>query len=469
MHKPILIKQLGLSFKQKLCFEDFSTTIYSGQRIGIIGNNGAGKSTLLKIILQQVEPTEGSIHLPEALSIGYVPQVLDEDQLSGAQRFQKRFTQELLKEPDILLLDEPTNNLDIKNRKSLMNMLKRFDGTLIIVTHDIELLRTCIDQIWFIEQEEINVFDGNYGDLQKQQLIEKEQVEHKTIQIKKQRRKNIKALEHEKERLAHSKRILKKSGNYDYKLLSEKKKQADKTEARQQKQINKFQDRLKTETEHHFVRKQLKPRFSITISPVKSGPVMSVRDGSIGYGQTIIISGVNITVGSTDRISLAGVNGSGKSTFLKALLDQENITKEGEWRICNNRGYLDQHYKTLNPDDTVFDTIKRIMPDQNDAQIRQFLNDFLFRKNEEVNATVSTLSGGERVRLCLAQIVARSPILLLLDEVTNNLDLETREYVIQVLNEYPGAIVVISHDSDFLERIGITHRYEVKNNKLLQR
>lgn len=161
-------------------------------------------------------------------------------------------------------------------------------------------------------------------------------------------------------------------------------------------------------------------------------------------------------------------NGSGKSTLVKAILGDNSIIKQGEWILPRSQeiGYLDQHYGTLSQDMTVFDTLSALLRDRSYLDIRIHLNDFLFRKNEEVAAKVSTLSGGEKARLSLAQIAAIMPKLLILDEMTNNLDLETREHVIQVLQNYPGAILVISHDADFLTAIGVTDWYDLKDGLL---
>jgi ATPase subunit of ABC transporter with duplicated ATPase domains len=122
---------------------------------------------------------------------------------------------------------------------------------------------------------------------------------------------------------------------------------------------------------------------------------------------------------------------------------------------------LDQHYGTLSPEKTVLETIAELVPTWTHIEVRRHLNDFLFRKNEEVNSLVAQLSGGEKARLSLAQIAAKTPKLLILDEITNNLDLETKEHVAQVLRAYPGAMIIISHDADFLEGIGISEVVDV--------
>lgn len=125
-------------------------------------------------------------------------------------------------------------------------------------------------------------------------------------------------------------------------------------------------------------------------------------------------------------------------------------------------GYLDQHYGTLSSEKTVLETIATLMTNWSHIEVRRHLNDFLFRKNEEVCASVAQLSGGEKVRLSLAQIAAKTPKLLILDEITNNLDLETKQHVIEVLKNYPGAMIVISHDADFLEEMRISEVVDIE-------
>ncbi|WP_250295183.1 ATP-binding cassette domain-containing protein [Wolbachia endosymbiont of Oedothorax gibbosus] len=152
IHKPIQITNLELSFSHKTCFQDFNIQIDSGSRIAIIGRNGSGKSTLLKILLDTSKATSGYIKVPEDVVFGYVPQIIDEFcNLSGGQRLNQAMTHALGLDPNVLLLDEPTNHLDIRNRKGLMRMLSNYLGTLIIVSHDTELLRNCVDTLWHID------------------------------------------------------------------------------------------------------------------------------------------------------------------------------------------------------------------------------------------------------------------------------------------------------------------------------
>ena len=192
MHKPIQFKNLGLSFPHKTCFTDFNAQIMYGSRIGIIGANGTGKSTLLKMLQEYVEPSNGELYLPKDLTAGYLPQSIDSyDDLSGGERLNRALTQALANEPNILLLDEPTNHLDINNRQSLLRMLHTFPGTLIIVTHDIDVLNSVIDTIWHIENSRIHVFCGNYDDYQHELGIKRNSIEEAVTSLKRQKTKCI--------------------------------------------------------------------------------------------------------------------------------------------------------------------------------------------------------------------------------------------------------------------------------------
>ena len=165
-------------------------------------------------------------------------------------------------------------------------------------------------------------------------------------------------------------------------------------------------------------------------------PLVTITDGQLGYrANHWILENLHFSIQSQDRIALLGPNGSGKSTLIQAILNEHSIMRQGNWTLPkpDDIGYLDQHYATLSPNKTVMETIRCLWPDHADADIRKHLNDFLFRKNEEVTALFSSLSGGEKARLSLAQIAAKTPKLLILDEMTNNLDLETRAHVIEVL------------------------------------
>ncbi|MDR1333747.1 MAG: ATP-binding cassette domain-containing protein [Holosporaceae bacterium] len=205
------------------------------------------------------------------------------------------------------------------------------------------------------------------------------------------------------------------------------------------------------------------PKFYLSHQDVGDKNIVSIIDGSVAYADKIILQNLNLSLDSRERIAIVGANGSGKTTLVRAILGDENIIKTGDWYVPNARdiGYLDQHYRNLNSEKSSLEIISEANPKWNHAEIRRHLNDFLFRKNEEVNASIKNLSGGERARLSLAKIAACPPRLLILDEITNNIDMETRDHVVEILRAYPAAMVIISHDENFLSEIGIKNKIRI--------
>lgn len=468
-HKPIILNSIAVTFPQKVCFRDFSTQIHPGARLAIIGQNGSGKSTLLKILQGMREPDEGNIVLPKEIFFGYVPQIIEEfETLSGGQRLNESLTQALSLNPDVLLLDEPTNHLDVRNRQSLMRMLRSFPGTLIIVSHDVELLRTCIDTLWHIENEKVTVFSGNYNDYWRERDNRRASLSQEISCLDRQKKRLHKNLMHEQERAKKSKlQAQKHMRERRWPTVSPNAMARGVSDASCHKRSSlshKKQD-LFNRLEDLHVPEIIVPKFSLSPQDVGFKTIVSIQDGSVGYDYPIVRD-ITLSLNSQDHLAITGDNGSGKSTLVRGILSDPNVIKDGEWIIpkCEDIGYLDQHYGTLESAKTVLEVIHELVPTWPHADIRRHLNDFLFRKNEEVNALVSTLSGGEKVRLSLAQIAAKTPKLLILDEVTNNLDLETLDHVVQILKNYPGSMIVISHDQDFLERIGVRNVYSVGNN-----
>jgi ATPase subunit of ABC transporter with duplicated ATPase domains len=212
IHKPIQIKDLELSFPHKICFENFTTQINFGSRIAIIGRNGSGKTTLLKILHGAVEPVSGTVKCADDIIFGFVPQILsDFDSSSGGQRLNEAITQALSLDPNVLLLDEPTNHLDRHNRKSLMRMLQSYTNTLIVVSHDTELLRHCIDTLWHIDNGQIHVFSGNYDNYIREVRSYRTAIEQELAHLSGQKKDMHHALMREQTRAAKSKAKGKKS------------------------------------------------------------------------------------------------------------------------------------------------------------------------------------------------------------------------------------------------------------------
>jgi ATPase subunit of ABC transporter with duplicated ATPase domains len=462
MQTLIFLNHISLYFTNKICFEDFSTQIQTGNRIAIIGNNGSGKSSLLKIIKGDLQASEGETQ-SENVSFGYVPQLIYEyENLSGGEKFNKALSIAFSNHPDILLLDEPTNHLDLKNRRSLIRMLNFYKGILIVVSHDAELLRNSIDILWHIDSGKVNIFNGKYDDY-RQTIIQKRQgIENEIEFLAKEKKKKHKALMKEQQRakknkergrnFVERKRWLPALGDLNQSY-------AQKTTGKNRESILNKRKILSERLSDLRLPEIIKPSFSLTAKDVASKVIVSISGGQTRYGHKIISKNINISVVGNEHLAVAGGNGSGKTTLFRAILNYPQIKKTGTWDIprSENISYLDQSYSSLDDKKTVLETLINLSPEKPRAEIRDFLNDFLFRKNEEVNKQVSVLSGGEKARLSLAKIALHTPKLLLIDEITNNIDLETKEHVTKVLKEYPGAMIIISHDSIFLEDIGIMH------------
>lgn len=474
MHHPIQFKSVSLTFSGKTCFEHFSATIHAGDRIGIIGRNGSGKSSLLKLLLGQFEPSSGEINMPGDLCVGYVEQQIHElDSFSGAERFNQRLTKAMSLYPDVLVLDEPTNHLDKQNRQSLFKMLKHFAGTVVIVSHDEELLEKWVDRIWHIDQGQAAEFTGRYSDYlnKRSQMIQ-------ALEQNKSELTNQKKKLHEKRMKEQA--IAAKSNARGKKSIQNKKWATIKSAAKMGRslsasnkkiaQMKEAQDNINETLKGLSHVEVITPSFDLSAFHAQgSSNVLQVNRGSVGYGNKTILSDLSFSLAASEKLAICGKNGCGKTTLLKAIMSNPCVRVSGDWHVPKQEsiGYLDQHYQLLNPDETVLETIERVAPHWKHDEVRKHLNAYLFRKNEEVNLKTRFLSGGEKVRLFLAKIAACPPTLLILDEVTNNLDIETKAHVIQILKDYPGAMIVVSHNAEFLEKIDIHSRVDVDGHKVV--
>ncbi|MBL7479514.1 ATP-binding cassette domain-containing protein [Legionella bononiensis] len=467
MSRLIQLVDLSLYCSKKICFEAFNYSIYSGERIALIGDNGSGKSCMLKIIKNLMPPNEGYVHYADNLTVSYVPQLINgHDTASGAERFNWALTQALAEDPDVLLLDEPTNHLDTKNRQSLMRLLAQYTGTLIIASHDIHLLRSAEYCFWHFNQSQITLFKGHFDHFQQQNTLNRQVIETEIGQLRYQKKQQHQALMKEQIRAKNSRLKGEKSidqAKWPTIVSKSKVLRAQETSGKKKKNLAKNKEDLINRLHELGKEEEINPHFDLSLSHSTTKALVTISDGSVSYNQRKILNNINLNITGQSRVALCGVNGSGKSTLIKAIMGSKEIIKEGLWLTpgLKDIGYLDQHYQQLSPDDTVLETLQNCREDWSHVELRKHLNDFLFRTNEEVNAPTLTLSGGEKARLCLAKIAANPPKLLLLDELTNNMDLKTRSHVMTLMQKYPGPFIVISHDDDFLEQININEYYNI--------
>ena len=467
MHTPISLHNICLCFRKKTCVEYFSTQIPFGSRIAIIGRNGSGKSSLLKLLMGKIVATSGELYIPNDVTFGYVPQVIEDfDTLSGGQRLNKSLTAALALAPNVLLLDEPTNHLDGRNRKSLLRNLNNFYGTLIIVTHDTEVLRSCIDTLWHIDNGQIVEFSGNYDDYIRECDRKRHSIEKKLSSLKREKKDMHASLMKEQNRAAKSKAKGQKNilqRKWPTVVSQAKASRAEQTSGRKKSAIDQKKNDLTEELSSLRLPEVIIPKFALSPSDKAFGVLVSVNNGTIGYSShEPLVKDIHISLSSQDRMAITGNNGSGKTTMIKAILDCPDVIRTGHWSTPKKEeiGYLDQHYSNVAANKSVRQSLTDLAPGWTATQVRRHLNDFLFRGNEDVNILGCNLSGGEKARLSLAMIAARPPKLLILDEITNNLDLDTVEHVSQILQEYPAAMIIISHDENFLSNININMTIE---------
>ncbi len=469
-----------------------SATVPVGARVGLIGRNGAGKSTLMKALIGEIEPDDGAISKPSRARIGYIAQeaprgmmtpeevvlaaateraellaeletctdldrmgdvherLLAIDAYSAPARAAKilaglGFDEEmqqrpvesfsggwkmrialgalLFSEPDILLLDEPSNHLDLEATLWLENFLKSYPATLVVISHERDLLNKVVDHILHLQGGQLTLYPGGYDAFEKQRA----------------------------ERAAQ---------------LASAKASQDAQRARLQDYVARNSARASTAKQAQSRAKMLarmQPIAALIEDPTLSfdfpdpeelrSPMITLDQAAVGYGDAPpILRRLNFRIDADDRIALLGRNGNGKTTLARLLAAQLE-TQEGEVNAPGKLkvGYFTQYQvEELSDDETPLDLMNRAMEGHAQSAVRGQLGRFGF-SGSRAQTEVAKLSGGERARLALALITRDAPHLLILDEPTNHLDVDAREALIQALNDYSGAVILISHDRHMVE------------------
>ncbi|MFZ5550510.1 MAG: ATP-binding cassette domain-containing protein [Pseudomonadota bacterium] len=471
---------------------DFS--LEAGERVGLIGRNGTGKSSLLKILAGIERPDDGSLQLQSGVRVVYVPQEPDFDtgktvfdtvaegvaearelrarfeahapgddldalqtrlealggwtweqrvdetlqrlrldpaavvgQLSGGTKKRVALARALAAQPDVLLLDEPTNHLDLDAIDWLAGLLNSFRGALVLITHDRAFLDAVATRIVELDRGHLHGYPGNFA----------------AFEAAKRR-------ELEAEALANAR--------FDKLLAQEEVWIRKGVEARRTRSVARVQ-RLVKLREEHAARREQQGRVRLDIDRgAASGKLVAELEGtSKAYGDKVIVRDFSAIFLRGDKVGLVGPNGAGKTTLLKMILGQL-APDSGTVRIGSNLqvAYFDQMREALDPEKTLADTISPgsewIEIGSQRKHVMSYLGDFLFAP-ARANSPVKSLSGGERNRLLLARLFARPANVLVLDEPTNDLDIETLELLEELLQDYDGTVFLVSHDRRFVDNV----------------
>ena len=427
------ISNLNKAFIEKPVLRDVSFHIEDKEKAAIVGINGSGKTTLIKCILGEEEPDSGLIAFSKDKKLGYLAQQHadmahedeDYDTLSGGQKTRKRLEEILQDKPDLLILDEPTNHLDIESIQWLEKVLKRYDGAVLLVSHDRYFLDRVVTKIIDLDNGKARMYRGNYSEYaeKKRQLREAE----------------LRAYLNQQEELKHQQAVIDKLKQFN------REKSIKRAESRE-KMLAKVERLEKPEA----LRNEM--RLALTPSVLSGNDVLSVKGLAKSFGEKTLFSNVSFELKRGEHVAVIGANGTGKTTLLKILNCMEEASA-GEFRLGSNVqiGYYDQEHAVLHMEKTIFDEIQDTYPDMNNTKVRNVLAAFLFT-GDDVYKRIGDLSGGERGRVSLAKLMLSNCNFLILDEPTNHLDIQGKEVLEDALNSYEGTVLYVSHDRYFINR-----------------
>ncbi len=443
-----------------------------GDKVAIVGANGAGKTTLLKLISMQTEPNGGSVSVRG--SIGIVPQFyrpgnssidysisgkmrLDTDVVhSGGEQTKHSIAQAFSQPYDILLADEPTTNLDIEAIYELEKLLRSYKGGLVLVSHDTELLKNVCGKVLEIERGLCTLYNCGYADYINQKAIAETAHAAKYEAYITEKKRLKKAAMVKAQKSAAIKRAPKRMGNSEARLhkMGGQREKA-KIDSAAKAAVMRLEKLGKVEKPW----KDKKIVFDVKPGAVHNKVLVDVHDVSKAYGDKTILEGCSFFIPNGKKTALLGANGTGKTTLIDMIASREEGVK-----VCKNvkTGYFYQDIRNLDNKKSV---LENAMQDTIHSRyfVRTILSRLLF-KREQVNKSAAVLSGGERIRLSLAKIILSNFNLLILDEPTNFLDIESKQALEDVLCAYPGAVLFVSHDREFVRSIADRIVY-IKNKK----
>lgn len=434
-------------------FAGMSFTFNNSDKVAIIGDNGTGKTTLLKLLSGELLPTSGQI--TRGASVYMLNQINAADSKSGGERQAAELRNAFDSFADVLLLDEPTNNLDASAREKFFNDLKYYPFGAVIVSHDRELLQK-IDKIIEIQNQNIKVYGGNYDFYVAQKQAEQENINSQYIDTKKEIARLNNTINiaqntrqhHEskqKKDMANSKRSRLEANSLKGKSQETEAKKRNIIQKKLEQQLN-LQQTLSTQMRNDKI------KIPVPNKSFYSKELIQISHLSFAYTKKPIFNDFNFTMYGRTRVRLVGANGSGKSTLLK-LICGELIPAQGTIKTFGKIAYLNQDLSVLDKNKTIVENIMDIAnTTKHDAHI--IAANFGFRGDDSMKQ-VRVLSGGELLKATLAAVLGgdEQPDLLIMDEPTNNLEIKSILILEAALNQYRGAILLVSHDEMFAKNI----------------
>ena len=473
---PLLqVNEISLTFGGDPVFEDMSLVVQSGDRLALVGRNGSGKSTLMKVMAGLVEADSGDVIVGPGVSVGYMEQDpdltgfetlgdfaahgLDPSEMykverageglkfdparpvstaSGGERRRAALARLMASEPELMLLDEPTNHLDIEAIRWLEDELKATRAAFVIISHDRAFLRELTRATLWVDRGVVRRQDIGFGGFEawRDQMWEEEDMQRHKLNRK-----------------------IKAEARWAVEGISARRK-------RNQGRVRALQD-LRAERASQ-IKRQGTAAMALEAGPKSGCKVVEAMGITKAFGDKTILRPFDITIQRGDRIALVGPNGVGKTTLLNMLIGKEQ-PDGGEIKQGTNLeiALFDQARAQLDGDMSLWDSLTgdpemrvsgkadQILVRGQPKHVVGYLKEFLFDEGQ-ARAPVRSLSGGEKARLLLAKIMARSSNLLVLDEPTNDLDVETLDLMQELLSTYDGTVLLVSHDRDFLDRVAAT-------------
>ena len=427
------VSMLSKAYVGKTVLKDVSFHLEDKEKAAIVGINGSGKTTLLRCILGIEEADEGSIAFSKEKKMDYLAQQHadieteneDYDTLSGGQKTRKRLEEILQEKPDLLILDEPTNHLDIGSIQWLEKVLKRYDGAVLLVSHDRYFLDRIVTKVIDLERGKVRMYQGNYSAYaeKKRQLREAE----------------WKAFQNQQAEIKHQEAVIEKLKQFN------REKNIKRAESRE-KMLLKVERLEKPE--------ELENEMKLLFSPRESSgnDVLMAKELGKSYDGKRLFSHGTFSLQRGEHVALIGDNGTGKTTLLK-ILNGLVQADEGEFRLGSKVkiAYYDQEHAVLNMEKTLFDEIQDSYPDMNNTKVRNVLAAFLFT-GDDVYKRIQDLSGGEQGRVSLAKLMLSDANFLILDEPTNHLDIQGKEVLEEAIRNYEGTVLYVSHDRYFINK-----------------